>query len=131
MRISYWSSDVCSSDLVAVSAALRKYSPMGERSYASLCEWLERFADSLCARVRRLEQDRDELIGAMEMFAEMATVGEDMQRDEGVALQPDDAPAAWPQTNGGIVECVPERSEEHTSELQSLMRISYAALCLK
>src|SRR3546814_1062366 len=25
----------------------------------------------------------------------------------------------------------PERSEEHTSELQSLMRISYAVLCLK
>src|SRR3546814_4888017 len=25
----------------------------------------------------------------------------------------------------------PERSEEHTSELQSLMRISYAAFCLK
>src|SRR3546814_2445189 len=25
----------------------------------------------------------------------------------------------------------PERSEEHTSELQSLMRISYPALCLK
>src|SRR3546814_8718228 len=26
---------------------------------------------------------------------------------------------------------LPKRSEEHTSELQSLMRISYAALCLK
>src|SRR3546814_1220059 len=26
---------------------------------------------------------------------------------------------------------VPDRSEEHTSELQSLMRISYAAFCLK
>src|SRR3546814_6473273 len=26
---------------------------------------------------------------------------------------------------------VPPRSEEHTSELQSLMRISYAAFCLK
>src|SRR3546814_6371497 len=26
---------------------------------------------------------------------------------------------------------VPARSEEHTSELQSLMRISYAVLCLK
>src|SRR3546814_19289029 len=26
---------------------------------------------------------------------------------------------------------VPSRSEEHTSELQSLMRISYAAFCLK
>src|SRR3546814_18027498 len=29
------------------------------------------------------------------------------------------------------VQNVGERSEEHTSELQSLMRISYAVLCLK
>src|SRR3546814_1357313 len=28
-------------------------------------------------------------------------------------------------------ETAPPRSEEHTSELQSLMRISYAAFCLK
>src|SRR3546814_8649789 len=28
-------------------------------------------------------------------------------------------------------ECLVERSEEHTSELQSLMRISYAVFCLK
>src|SRR3546814_1864642 len=27
--------------------------------------------------------------------------------------------------------CLPCRSEEHTSELQSLMRISYAVFCLK
>src|SRR3546814_8608130 len=27
--------------------------------------------------------------------------------------------------------CSPSRSEEHTSELQSLMRISYAVFCLK
>src|SRR3546814_8348164 len=27
--------------------------------------------------------------------------------------------------------CQPSRSEEHTSELQSLMRISYAVFCLK
>src|SRR3546814_3364111 len=27
--------------------------------------------------------------------------------------------------------CGPKRSEEHTSELQSLMRISYAVFCLK
>src|SRR3546814_8189603 len=40
----------------------------------------------------------------------------------------------WPETaslpimpNGGI----PLRSEEHTSELQSLMRISYAVFCYK
>src|SRR3546814_5797753 len=30
-----------------------------------------------------------------------------------------------------LVEEVSERSEEHTSELQSLMRISYAVFCLK
>src|SRR3546814_7751802 len=29
------------------------------------------------------------------------------------------------------IELLDERSEEHTSELQSLMRISYAVLCLK
>src|SRR3546814_1766832 len=32
---------------------------------------------------------------------------------------------------GAIAVCVVERSEEHTSELQSLMRISYAVFCLK
>src|SRR3546814_9941667 len=30
-----------------------------------------------------------------------------------------------------IVPLIVERSEEHTSELQSLMRISYAVFCLK
>src|SRR3546814_4218371 len=30
-----------------------------------------------------------------------------------------------------IIEQVANRSEEHTSELQSLMRISYAVFCLK
>src|SRR3546814_10254871 len=33
--------------------------------------------------------------------------------------------STWPQDHEGL------RSEEHTSELQSLMRISYAVLCLK
>src|SRR3546814_8329112 len=32
---------------------------------------------------------------------------------------------------GGALFPVAERSEEHTSELQSLMRISYAVFCLK
>src|SRR3546814_9742161 len=38
-----------------------------------------------------------------------------------------DAPAAAP----GAQLCLAIRSEEHTSELQSLMRISYAVFCLK
>src|SRR3546814_1377932 len=37
-------------------------------------------------------------------------------------LLTDFPPAIW---------AVPHRSEEHTSELQSLMRISYAVFCLK
>src|SRR3546814_6621322 len=32
---------------------------------------------------------------------------------------------------GGFPYATPVRSEEHTSELQSLMRISYAVFCLK
>src|SRR3546814_4598392 len=33
--------------------------------------------------------------------------------------------------NNGPLACARSRSEEHTSELQSLMRISYAVFCLK
>src|SRR3546814_2401252 len=55
---------------------------------------------------------------------------------------PDEAPAELRSTGAHIVEldvtdpglvdaAVRERSEEHTSELQSLMRISYAVFCLK
>src|SRR3546814_4227126 len=32
---------------------------------------------------------------------------------------------------GGLINVRSKRSEEHTSELQSLMRISYAVFCLK
>src|SRR3546814_9496651 len=37
----------------------------------------------------------------------------------------------WPDAGAIPVECAMLRSEEHTSELQSLMRISYAVFCLK
>src|SRR3546814_10278514 len=39
--------------------------------------------------------------------------------------------AALARPDPGIRECPRPRSEEHTSELQSLMRISYAVFCLK
>src|SRR3546814_3577907 len=35
------------------------------------------------------------------------------------------------QCQGGYCQPLQDRSEEHTSELQSLMRISYAVFCLK
>src|SRR3546814_10868475 len=50
----------------------------------------------------------------------------------GKARLTDPALYAWgaegAETVGGVVEL---RSDEHTSELQSLMRISYAVFCLK
>src|SRR3546814_6376984 len=39
-------------------------------------------------------------------------------------------PVLWPNRKHGAGSCT-VRSEEHTSELQSLMRISYAVFCLK
>src|SRR3546814_1844469 len=47
------------------------------------------------------------------------------------------AVACWPTVRRysvrsiGVIAATAERSEEHTSELQSLMRISYAVFCLK
>src|SRR3546814_2883785 len=38
---------------------------------------------------------------------------------------------AWSSRSGWPPATVFDRSEEHTSELQSLMRISYAVFCLK
>src|SRR3546814_8505159 len=43
---------------------------------------------------------------------------------------PADRPVAQ-QPGGGQPDQADARSEEHTSELQSLMRISYAVFCLK
>src|SRR3546814_3174543 len=47
-----------------------------------------------------------------------STPGDDVDPDTGEAVQP-------------MQSDTPARSEEHTSELQSLMRISYAVFCLK
>src|SRR3546814_11332215 len=50
----------------------------------------------------------------------------DLLRRPGGLLQQQHAPPA-----PASLDCSHERSEEHTSELQSLMRISYAVFCLK
>src|SRR3546814_8144004 len=46
------------------------------------------------------------------------------------ALAADWLASTW-DNNAALHACGPARSEEHTSELQSLMRISYAVFCLK
>src|SRR3546814_6011046 len=50
---------------------------------------------------------------------------EDADRDDADDLRPQSA------AEDADREGAPDRSEEHTSELQSLMRISYAVFCLK
>src|SRR3546814_9011131 len=47
---------------------------------------------------------------------------------EGAGMRPSDVSPATPPIPA---DAPPRRSEEHTSELQSLMRISYAVFCLK
>src|SRR3546814_7485457 len=55
--------------------------------------------------------------------------GENQERQEADAHQPHDPEYACDHFIGQLAR--ETRSEEHTSELQSLMRISYAVFCLK
>src|SRR3546814_5345132 len=121
MRMSDWSSDVCSSDLVerglAEVAALRiELAQVGEVVDPAL------FGTRADVEVDAL----DRLVEAVRILAALEDVVHGFLRD---ALAPALAVAAGFAPAAGIgVAC---RSEEHTSELQPLMRISYAGFCLK
>src|SRR3546814_5449969 len=104
MRISYWSSDVCSSGLKGHLRAWRKFARRGE-------PLVERFEGPGAALALQC-------VGKCESgFARS-----DFLTHDGVKIGTDAIGAA-------LIDRV--RSEEHTSELQSLMRISYAVFCLK
>src|SRR3546814_10843659 len=115
MRISDWSSDVCSSDL-ASQPTHRRLDPAHrvrvDRGLAQLAE-REVAVDLGAFWIRVAEQllPRDDVdVGLCQFRPEQVT--------ECVRVQPLGIDAAG-------------RSEEHTSEIQSLMRISYAVFCLK
>src|SRR3546814_6094758 len=102
MRISDWSSDVCSSDLVGPCKQ-----PVPDREGCS--------AESCCDdRATHPEGER------------MPSAAADAHAREGGCA--DDRPVGQ---YGQRASEIRARSEEHTSELQSLMRISYAVFCLK
>src|SRR3546814_4021928 len=97
MRISDWSSDVCSSDLLIHGAfALREQEVM--LIVLGLIDVV--MISNLLVMV---------IVGGYETFVSRL----------GLQGHPDQP------------EWLNHRSEEHTSELQSLMRISYAVFCLK
>src|SRR3546814_7531257 len=130
MRISDWSSDVCSSDLDTVTHS---------RHYPEDLAVLQAVAGKGTPVVTVLLSGRplyaNDLINLSDAFVAGWLPGSE---GKGVAdvlfAGADGKPAhdfrgtlsfAWPG-----VAC-PGRSEEHTSELQSLMRTSYAVFCLK
>src|SRR3546814_5411680 len=113
MRISDWSSDVCSSDLTLAmaQAAIRRevHQPLDvHRGFAT------KIAFDIMIGVDGFADLEHFLIGQILH----AALGRDAQLlGDFLGL--------------GRANAVDIRSEEHTSELQSLMRISYAVFCLK
>src|SRR3546814_4752419 len=111
MRISDWSSDVCSSDLL--SGALLQL-PQGSA--------IGNFVLVTTTKGRILAKRTDQAGAAFEVFdIAAARAPASAQCDAGTQQY-----GIRSSTKSGTV-----RSEEHTSELQSLMRISYAVFCLK
>src|SRR3546814_7642655 len=111
MRISDWSSDVCSSDLV--DAELRAAAAPHPDAAAVPAPVLALHA----ARLGQLPDDVDPAPDR-DVAAALAAV---------VRLAAHRLPVV---VVAGTVAVAGARSEEHTSELQSLMRISYSVFCL-
>src|SRR3546814_3678613 len=127
MRISDWSSDVCSSDLV-VAAVVRTVvvTPHLEADPQRLLEPLEPLGRR---REGHPEAEVLPLVPARSDTEHRAPAGETVEGRHGLRQEPrvaigttgDQHAERQPLGEGGDVP----RSEEHTSELQSLMRISY------
>src|SRR3546814_1494554 len=117
MRISDWSSDVCSSDLIAVERLQQHEMLLHAGAYASRAKLIEKIEEhrlSYRAMGPTWNHETD--------FVQPPRGVRNASRSNIITscsfLR--SAPC-----NGGI------RSEEHPSELQSLMRISYAVFCFK
>src|SRR3546814_4996790 len=117
MRISDWSSDVCSSDLsgLPLSRENVRLFPLGDLLHRP---------PGLHARQARLDQR----VGAARLGIADLAQQPVLARFIAARLQPDQQPFALHPL---AIEDEVERSEEHTSELQSLMRISYDVFYLK
>src|SRR3546814_10449534 len=113
MRISDWSSDVCSSDLVPVSRRREASKPDTNRP-RMLDAWLSP-TSQLCGSVSPVSSlNRSPAFSA---------------RVRGMLRTSSTAPSKLAIESRSV--SASSRSEEHTSELQSLLRISYAVFCLK
>src|SRR3546814_10328852 len=121
MRISDWSSDVCSSDLVV----------RAQRECPAITVVIDRSVEDPLGRVDVVVE-----------VAGRAVLGHAAVAHGGagefpvvllVRIGPDELGTGHlvGEQSLRLAARDPVRSEEHTSELQSLMRISYAVFCLK
>src|SRR3546814_2017928 len=145
MRISDWSSDVCSSDLqIAVLALPAQPRSLGQwflHDRSCIHKDLERPACFVNQPAgKRLEAFLYHVVIVLPLciHGNPTNICGAFQRQgiagRGIAhAQHDDGPDLRPKTLGRstLRSAFFHRSEEHTSELQSLMRISYAVFCLK
>src|SRR3546814_10890224 len=104
MRISDWSSDVCSSDLTRPGLSIYGGVQVPEME----------------GHIRQVARPEVELLQVREISA-----GDSVGYNATFTAE---RPMRVGVLNLGYAD---GRSEEHTSELQSLMRISYAVFCLK
>src|SRR3546814_8111728 len=112
MRISDWSSDVCSSDLKGDRLWLRMEPPPAARTSDGSWSILVNETRFDSARLL-IERERGE---AQIVTFDEPGLGRNWLLGNNVRLP---------------IPAGESRSEEHTSELQSLMRTSYAVFCLK
>src|SRR3546814_6729677 len=115
MRISDWSSDVCSSDLRRSSEAIVAHA-----------------GDSRSTREFPALLSRNQAEGPVVISDAAFRNYFKIQRALPVSHRFDVRRSRSSARSAGTCPCLPApRSEEHTSELQSLMRNSYAVSCLK
>src|SRR3546814_10340221 len=134
MRISDWSSDVCSSDLEEARRALRHGRPdfggdarLDRRKRDEQREAKTERDDERAGRGTGTVQVRERETEERAFWPWQATRGAAHQPAEPDEDQQEpDRRADKTEREQGLA-----RSEEHTSELQPLMRISYDVFCLK
>src|SRR3546814_3670923 len=111
MRISEWRSDVCSSDLPVTESKVEDAAPV---IVASAVEPAAAEPAHEAAAVESAESPEKPAKEPTPQFRASAPAADYLKLFEQATAQQQ-----------------ADRSEEHTSELQSLMRISYAVFCLK
>src|SRR3546814_2426498 len=118
MRISDWSSDVCSSDLIHGADAVVDVQPKAndKTPHAAEMDHLRKtYGDKVILALFPGHSPR--------IPVSLKDVGLDREGKQIGDIPPGNVPDDSTPALGG------ERSEEHTSELQSLMRTSYAVFC--